>query len=255
LVGSFEEPETSQQSETNAEGAVPAEVITSGTSKMTSSTSIAKLTTATDALRTAFESHGTEWNEKGKTLVNFQKAEQVINLAGSIDHMGTIRDGFQNFPFAIAKAAPLVAEIAATRAPCDLFFGDDSDEDVTACEEVSLALCDFVACFDKSDEDIAAEISDFIKEKDGDFDSTREHTIAGAWDKGTNPDEIELMEVENVLDLALEDWAEGKGCGFDSVREPALMYLNALRSNTAIMEILAIEWLEIIRAQWTAEEA
>jgi hypothetical protein len=135
-----------------------------------------------------------------------------------------------------------------------LFYEDDSEEDVAACEEVSLALCDFVACFDRSDEEIAEEISKFIAEKDEDFDFTGGHTIAGAWEKGTNPEEIELFEVENVLDLVLEGWAEGKGCSCDSVREPALMYLNALRSNPAIMEILATEWLEIIRAQHTTEE-
>jgi hypothetical protein len=31
------------------------------------------------------------------------------------------------------------------------------------------------------------------------------------------------------------------------------MYLNALRRNPAIMEILAAEWLEIIRVQLTTE--
>ncbi len=56
-----------------------------------------------------------------------------------------------------------------------------------------------------------------------------------------------------MLDLALEGWADGEGCSLDSVREPALMYLNALRRNPAIMEILAAEWLEIIRVQLTTE--
>lgn len=221
---------------------------------MTAKTAIKRLNAATLALREAFETHGNVWNENGKTLVDFQNAEHVAEMSGRVQYLETMRDEFKNYDFAITKAAPHIAEIASTRVPCDLFYGDNSEEDVRAVEDFSLTMCAFIACFDKSNEEIAIEISAFIAEKDEDFDFTGGHTIAGAWDKGTNPDEIELTEVENVLDLALEGWADDESWNLQSVREPALMYLHALRRYPAIMEILAAEWLEIIRAQWTSEE-
>lgn len=222
---------------------------------MTTETAIEKLNTATAALRAAFETHGNDWNENDKTLVDFQNAEHVAEMSGRVQYLETMRYGLKNYDFAVAKAAPLIAQIASKRAPCYLFSEDDSEEDATACEDASSALCSFVDCFDKYDEEIAEEISKFISEQDGDFDFTGGHTIASAWDKSTNPDEIELMEVENVLDLTLECWADNERNAPYSVRKPALTYLNALRSNPAIMEILAAEWLEIIRAQWASEEA
>jgi hypothetical protein len=230
--------------------------LTFGVFKMTTTTTTAteKLNATTEALREAFETNGTEWNEDGKTLVNFQKAERIAEMDERIQYMGAISDGFKNYDFSIAKAAPLIAEIASKRMPCDFFYGDDSEEDVTAVKEVSLALYDFVACFDKSDEEIAVEISNFIKKNDGDIDLTGGHTIADAWERGTKPDEIDLEQVESKLDLALDCWSDADWGGNDSVRKPALMYLNALHSKPAIKEILATEWLEIIRAQCTTEE-
>lgn len=213
-----------------------------------------KLNDATVALGEAFENNGTEWNENGKTLVDFQNGDQIVNLAGSIEFMRTIRDGFQNYDFAIAKAAPLIAEIASKNAPCDLFYGDDSDEDVKACEEVSLALCDFIACFDKSNEEIAAEIFDFIKEKDSDVAFNFGHPIVNAWDKGTNPNDITSFDVGHVLILVLENWSRYEEFNVGSVRMHAMMYLEVLISNSAIWEALATEWLEIIRAQHTTEK-
>jgi hypothetical protein len=221
---------------------------------MTATTAIAKLNDATVALHEAFENHGTEWNEIGKTLVNFQKPERVAEMAGCIDYMGTIRDSFKNYDFAIAKAAPLIADIASKRQPCDLFYGDDSDEDVKACEEVSLALSDFVACFDKSDEEIAAEIFDFIKEKDSDVTFNFGHPIVNTWDKGTNPNDITSFDVADVLILVLENWSRYEEFNIGTVRMLAMMYLEVLCSNSVIREVLATEWLGIIRAQWTTEE-
>ena len=215
---------------------------------MTDTTAIAKLNDATIALREAFETHGTEWNENGKTLVDFQKAEHVAKMSDRVQYLETMQDGFKNYDFAIAKVAPLIAEIASKRAPCYLFSEDDSEEDVAAGEDVSIALSDFVACFDKSNEEIAAEISDFIKEKDADFDFTGGHTIPGAWDKAIDPAEIDLDQVENVLDMALDGWADGAGYNStEQLRNSSRVYLSVLRTNPPVMAIVVTDWLEIIR--------
>lgn len=230
---------------------------------------------ASRSLTDAFEKYGTFWNSTGERGVNFRKEDNIFEISSRAEYFCQFEANDKFFEFSIAKAAPIIAKMAENvfqgriHSFEPMFYNNDgSDEDTVedkeeqdaadleAAETFSVALDDFLSVLKMSAEDVAEEISSFVWETDQ-FDMTNLDQGCGALSEGWDfvgdqgPDDITTEEVNNVLSMGLENWAEHSRD--DDTRASAIKFLNAFVSSCEVRQLLVEEWIKIFRKQLTEE--
>lgn len=212
-------------------------------------TNTATINSLTEALQDAFKLHGSDWNGAEEKSIDFSSADSIENV-GDASAFQQWKDGLKNAKSALAKAIPHIVS-AAEKSGNDgyIFFNIPKYEsdDETAAQDVSDALMALIRACDQSDAEVAEEICQFIDEIEQ--SAAGGHTIASGWNHGTRPEDIELADVVNALDLGLEACSDESNGRTEAQREKAAFYLEIFRGKSSIADLVAEKFAADLRTE------